>query len=305
MVAYMFGRMALRIQSAMEYLMTYGWAILIIAVVLGALFGLGFFNSASLAPKVTAGSCQIYRPNGPGTTTFINTEGVCNNELPQYVANFNRSEGYIITGTAGLPGGSAARSVFAWVSFTGNTAVLCDIPGNLYNCYAYGYGTTATNERSQLGIYEGNVIMDADNNGFPSSLRVPPVGWHFIGYTYASGSSTVTLYMDGQSQTGSLPDGALATVLSSSYIGSQLGGTGSFFTGSLANIQVYNTSLSSNEVTALYQEGIGGDPVLLNSLVAWWPLNGNSNDYSGNQNNGVSENSFFFTSSWTSGYSAP
>jgi len=38
----------LRAQSAMEYLMTYGWAILIIAVVLGALFSLGVFNSSSL-----------------------------------------------------------------------------------------------------------------------------------------------------------------------------------------------------------------------------------------------------------------
>ncbi|MDE1850221.1 MAG: hypothetical protein KGH54_00295 [Candidatus Micrarchaeota archaeon] len=37
-----------KIQSAMEYLMTYGWAILIIAVVLGALFSLGIFNSGSL-----------------------------------------------------------------------------------------------------------------------------------------------------------------------------------------------------------------------------------------------------------------
>jgi len=35
-------------QSAMEYLMTYGWAILIVAVVLGALFELGVFSSASL-----------------------------------------------------------------------------------------------------------------------------------------------------------------------------------------------------------------------------------------------------------------
>jgi hypothetical protein len=35
-------------QSAMEYLMTYGWAILIIAVVLGALFSLGVFSSTSL-----------------------------------------------------------------------------------------------------------------------------------------------------------------------------------------------------------------------------------------------------------------
>jgi hypothetical protein len=35
-------------QSAMEYLMTYGWAILIIAVVLGALFSLGVFSSGNL-----------------------------------------------------------------------------------------------------------------------------------------------------------------------------------------------------------------------------------------------------------------
>ena len=38
----------LKAQSAMEYLMTYGWAILIISVVLGALFSLGVFSGASL-----------------------------------------------------------------------------------------------------------------------------------------------------------------------------------------------------------------------------------------------------------------
>ena len=38
-------------QSAMEYLMTYGWAILIIAVVLAALFELGVFNGSNLAPQ--------------------------------------------------------------------------------------------------------------------------------------------------------------------------------------------------------------------------------------------------------------
>ena len=36
-----------RAQSAMEYLMTYGWAILIISIVLGALFSLGVFSSSS------------------------------------------------------------------------------------------------------------------------------------------------------------------------------------------------------------------------------------------------------------------
>ena len=38
----------LKSQSAMEYLMTYGWAILIIAIVLAALFSLGIFSSGSL-----------------------------------------------------------------------------------------------------------------------------------------------------------------------------------------------------------------------------------------------------------------
>ncbi len=37
----------LKLQSAMEYLMTYSWAILILAVVLGALFTLGLFNPST------------------------------------------------------------------------------------------------------------------------------------------------------------------------------------------------------------------------------------------------------------------
>ena len=73
----------------MEYLMTYGWAILIIAVVLAALFELGVFNPMTFAPKASPGSCQVVRPEGAGTTNFISLSGECNGELPQYVAQFN------------------------------------------------------------------------------------------------------------------------------------------------------------------------------------------------------------------------
>ena len=76
-------------QSAMEYLMTYGWAILIIAVVLAALFELGVFNPMTFAPKASPGSCQVIRPEGAGTTNFISIEGECNGEIPEYVAQFN------------------------------------------------------------------------------------------------------------------------------------------------------------------------------------------------------------------------
>ena len=40
-----------KLQSAMEYLMTYGWAILIIAVVMVALFALGVFSGSPLGTQ--------------------------------------------------------------------------------------------------------------------------------------------------------------------------------------------------------------------------------------------------------------
>ncbi len=71
----------LKAQSAMEYLMTYGWAILIIAVVLGALFSLGVFNGASLlGTSCVAGSgylCQnpVLSTSGQLTFTFGQNTG--------------------------------------------------------------------------------------------------------------------------------------------------------------------------------------------------------------------------------------
>ncbi len=78
-------------------------------------------------------------------------------------------------------------------------------------------------------------------------------------------------------------------------------GEAEWFNGSIANVQIYNSSLTANEIKALYIEGIGGDPVDLQNLVGWWPLNGNSNDYSGNHNNGqIFNNSFSGT--WNNNY---
>lgn len=76
------------------------------------------------------------------------------------------------------------------------------------------------------------------------------------------------------------------------------------FGGSIADVQLYNTSLSANEAAALYDEGMGGDPININYLIGWWPLNGKADDYSGNLDNGI-PTSVVYTSSRTSGYSAP
>lgn len=291
-----------RSQSAMEYLMTYGWAILIIAVVLGALFGLGLFNSANLAPKVGPGACQVYRPNGPGTTSFINLEGTCNNELPQYVAQFN---GAITTNViATTPQMSAVNGGYNTVSF-----------------WMFWKGGVQTEPIS----FSGNTNFQEYDLIFGSGSCAGFFGFHVQAYGGIYGvSSTSSLSNKWVQVTGVFNNGALTNDIlyingvQQSISSCQTVGTGApgsnfqisgsaynnEFTGLIANVQVYNTTLSANEITALYDEGIGGGPLLFNNLVGWWPLNGNANDYSGNLNNGASTG-VVYTGSWTSGYTAP
>ena len=74
--------------------------------------------------------------------------------------------------------------------------------------------------------------------------------------------------------------------------------------GYLSNVQIYNTSLDAGQISALYLKGIGAAPIAPQNCVGWWPLNGDVNDYSGNNNNGAAT-AISYTSSWTSGYTAP
>ncbi|MGC8479645.1 MAG: PQQ-binding-like beta-propeller repeat protein [Candidatus Micrarchaeia archaeon] len=61
------------------------------------------------------------------------------------------------------------------------------------------------------------------------------------------------------------------------------------FNGIITNIQLYATTLSQNNLSQIYSSGIGSYPVAQN-LVAWLPLEGDSNDYSGLGNTGYNYN---------------
>ena len=316
-------------QSAMEYLMTYGWAILIIAVVLAALFQLGVFNPMTFAPKAPPGSCQVFRPNGPGTTSFINLEGICSGELPQYVAQFNGQSSYILinfpyvacgavagstagcscTGcydTASLPIGSyipqTNETFVEWVDpFTFNGGIQV-IGGN--GCDRIFWLNPSNN---QIWF---NTWSETDFNG----TKLTPNEWYQLAYVL-SAKNGFYAYVNGQLY-------AANTVATNCgftgcsgfnwawqyYIGSGFNCRGSpyggYFSGYISNVQLYDSALSANEIQALYLEGIGGAPIDLQHLVAWWPLNGNANDYSGNGNNGQINN-VNFVSNWYNGYTPP
>ncbi len=288
-------------QAAMEYLMTYGWAILVIAVVLAALYSLGIFNPNTFAPKASAGSCEVVRPFGPSTTTDIHLEGTCTNMLPKYVASFNGKNSDITSlSNITLDSSNATGEVTAsvWV----NVPVL---PGNeIIDDEGAG--------RLQIFLYNGAQDFGATPFGpwiVDPKKQLSTNTWYMLSVTATFNSiaatSTDVLYLDGKVVNSAIFTGADPILPHPISIGNIRPPTCYYCTkGEIANVQIYNTSLSANQISALYQEGIGGDPIELTYLTGWWPLNGNANDYSGNKNNGKEYN-VSYSSTWYRTYSAP
>ncbi len=280
-------------QSAMEYLMTYGWAILIIAVVLTILFQLGIFSAGNFQPHAQAGSCQVSR-----TVAGVSLEGQCNGLLPEFVAKFDGSSTINLGSVSGLSSLNQL-TISAWINIPASSSV------SWYDIVSRGDWQSGTFD--MITRQDGNIQgLSVNNNGNSYQTGSMPTGvWNNVVWTATS--SGLSVYINGafvaESGSTSVPytNGPYTTIIG----GGNSGFDGVFdLVGSLSNIQIYNTSLSKPEITALYLEGIGGAPIRPQNLTGWWPLNGNVNDYSGNGNNGQL-NGVTFSSSWESGYTAP
>ncbi len=287
----------MRLQSAMEYLMTYGWAILIIAVVLGVLYYLGVFNTANLAPRLQPGSCHVSRTSA-GAQNF----GVCAG-LPEFVASLNGSNAPNVTTSLAYPAGNSTACIWE--------------DGNWYKSTSWGFEIDSA---FQLNTnYAGVIDVWASNSNsnrvlVMSMTSAPTSQWRQVCVTraFSSGSTySDAMYLDGalvknaSDTEGSLSNGVGWVGGGSPFQNIHLMYPGSGgYGGQIANVQIYNASLSSTAVHALYMEGIGGAPIIPQSIMAWYPLNGDANDYSGNNNNGQANN-VQYTNTWINGYSAP
>jgi hypothetical protein len=293
-----------KLQSAMEYLMTYGWAILIIAVVLGVLFQLGVFSSSSFSVRAPPGSCQVFRPSGPKTSQNVNLVGVCTGQLPQYSAQFNGQSSYVFASPFTINGYSQITETlwfFAPPQSGGNNVLFSS-----WGCCPDGAGLQFNGPSGSVGVeYTLTNLNSADScqNNWMGVYSVQQNAWHFAAFTF--NGFTGTLYVDGKQALTNTPTATPDTIWSKPSIGIGEGSCLSRrFTGMISNVQIYNTSISSGDIQSLYFEGIGGAPMKLTNLVAWWPLNGDVKDYSGNGNNGV-PTSLSYASQWLNGYIAP
>lgn len=285
-----------KLQSAMEYLMTYGWAILAIAIVMVSLYSLGIFNLGNLSPTATPGSCQVIR-----TAAQTSLAGQCNNIIPKYVGQFNGATGYIDSGSSPFLRPSQV-TVSAWI-WTNTPVTWGLIAGyqftSAWDSYFLSLGGSTSPTNITFGTSTAGGGADASRANGPS---VTDGKWHFVVGEYDSTSNMEILYVDGSLYTSSA--GRVIGYNVSKTL--RIGKSSAFgqFQGSISNVQIYNASLDSATIKSLYQEGIGGAPIDLTHIVGWWPLNGNSNDYSGNNNQGTSTK-VIWNANWQSGYTAP
>jgi len=140
-------------QSAMEYLMTYGWAILIIAVVLGALFSLGVFSGSSLL----------------GTSCIATPGFLCQNPL--------LSTSGTLTATIGQENGYTAYNAYFYVSPQTSGVGTTGFPTTVFQCTSPTPGTN-------LG--SGQTVTISCSTGLSS----PTIGTSFSGYIWLNYSST-------------------------------------------------------------------------------------------------------------------
>ncbi len=130
-----------------------------------------------------------------------------------------------------------------------------------------------------------------------TNIYVPTNKYSFLALTYDG--SNVIAYYNGYPVTTTPATGTVTPNTNQLRIGARgaPGTATSLFYGTIGNVQIYNNSLDSQDISQLYEEGISGVPISTHSLVGWWQLNGNANDYSENANSGTSYNVIYSPSS--------
>lgn len=151
-------------QSAMEYLMTYGWAILVIAIVLVALFSLGVFgghlSTACIAQSgfSCSGPIYVHGNNGVNGGNVIVTVGqetgqgwTATNVIFLNTTNLGLFQAAGNFGFAGAPGtnalgtlnsgGTATVTIPVSSNALGSTALGTSISGTVWASYKIGATT--------------------------------------------------------------------------------------------------------------------------------------------------------------------
>lgn len=178
------------------------------------------------------------------------------------------------------PTTSSTESVSFWMkasALPSSTQFIIDQGNFLSNPQEPQYNWIAV---SPTGAVEGG---PAPSQACASTIAIKQNVWYFVTYTV---NGMLDIYINAN-----LGSGCEVSIVNPAepndlIVGEEATGQPSTaFNGSIADLQIYNTSLTQQQVSNLYSEGITGIPISPANIVAWYTFSGSGNDYSGNNKN--------------------
>ncbi|MEM0202091.1 MAG: LamG domain-containing protein, partial [Candidatus Micrarchaeaceae archaeon] len=232
------------------------------------------------------------------TGTFVNPswEPMPGNSSSMFAGTFDGSNSIVNT-TFSAPHAASGITISAWINNNGK--------GSYWQNIAEVSGEPYTHETLDIGVTGsgGNAVIRWGNyaNTFtdqPGGGVVNPNTWYLITGVWSGFNNTLSVYINGNLvATGNGNDTGLTSIREINIGGAY---PGMFpFNGSMANVQVYNSSLSQAQIQQLYKEGISSTPIGSAGLQAWYPLDGNANDYSVYKHVATIKNVSFASSSFS------
>ena len=254
------------------------------------IIGIGDCSSSS-SISVQWARVRAYPPNGIMPSTSIGTiQNVYPFDYQYSVANFTNATSISIPGTsttAKIWNGGHAYTLTMWVNMD-HAYGTCGYPCS--DLFQTNQGCTSGLEQDpdnatgyKINLLEWNSSCGTGATAQGSPYQYVPYGkWELITgiFKYNSqGNAWIASCVDTHctNSTWTLTAPAVystpATILGSGQIN-----------GKVADVQMYDSALTLNQISQLYNEFIGAQPVDNTTLIAWVPLDGNAYDNSGNGN---------------------
>ena len=216
---------------------------------------------------------------------------VPNNSLSDYVFDFDGSNDFIDCGNDSSLQFSSSFSISAWVKIndTSNNAIISkDSSG-------------ATGSGYHIDFRSGNQVhawaYNATNKVIKTGLSIN-VWYHIVFVFESSGGTngTQSLYVNAQTPATSSITNFAASTVKNLRIGNSEAISGFNTNGLISNVSIFNSNLSSAQITTIYNNGSPNDISSLNP-VSWWKLNAQDTfdgtdwtvtDYGSGSNDGTS-----------------
>ncbi|MCL5009923.1 MAG: LamG domain-containing protein [Candidatus Parvarchaeota archaeon] len=232
-------------------------------------------NSINPGPFLSKGTIS-----GESTSSFT----------PEKVAYFDGPTSYepcgsatstctYINSTVPLSGRNLSYTMVAWINTPGY------VSGNSWDDAFFSFSSYAAFSFSSTDLNVHACYNDPHSNSL--NVVANPNTWQFVAVAVRNSSGLLySFYLDGNS-VDTWANNTRDLISNYVMIGGQFQQCDSNpFVGEISDAQIYKGYLSPSQINSLYTEGLGGAPLQNAGLVAWWPLDGNANDYSGNANNG-------------------